>query len=47
MGEYYPEIAQGGALWFVDLSQPDPTMVFPIITAASFLTMIEVRRRGS
>lgn len=46
MGEYYPEISTGGALWFTDLSAADPTMIFPLVTAASFLTMIEIGADG-
>jgi hypothetical protein len=38
MGDYYPSISDGGALWFTDLSTSDPYMIFPVVTAASFVS---------
>ena len=37
MGEYFPSISDGGALWFTDLSSADPLYIFPVVTAASFV----------
>jgi membrane protein insertase Oxa1/YidC/SpoIIIJ len=31
----------GGAFWFVDLTAPDPYLVFPLVTGASTLLNIE------
>lgn len=46
MGSYYPEFANGGAYWFTDLAAADPTMVLPVINAASFLLMFEMNADG-
>jgi YidC/Oxa1 family membrane protein insertase len=39
-----PSMATEGALWFTDLSQPDPYYVLPVVSAATFLGIIQ---RGS
>lgn len=46
MGDYYPSITSGGALWFPDLAAADPTFIFPVITAGSFLLMLEIGADG-
>lgn len=42
MGDYYPEFSTGGALWFHDLSSPDPYLILPVVNAMTFLVMVEV-----
>ena len=42
MGEFFPALATGGALWFTDLSAADPYFIFPVLNAVSFLVMIEM-----
>lgn len=37
-----PSMVEGGTLWFHDLTVADPTYALPIISAASFLLMIEL-----
>lgn len=37
-----PSLAEGGTLWFHDLTVADPTYALPIISAASFLLMVEL-----
>mmetsp|Transcript_5739 Transcript_5739/g.11224 ORF Transcript_5739/g.11224 Transcript_5739/m.11224 type:complete len:436 (+) Transcript_5739:62-1369(+) len=37
-----PSMVDGGTLWFQDLTVADPTYALPIISAASFLLMIEL-----
>lgn len=45
MPDIYPEdLANGGLLWFTDLSAPDPYLVMPFISAGSFLLMIEMTK---
>jgi len=40
--EVYPEeIATGGILWFHNLAASDPYLILPLISAGSFLAMIE------
>eukprot|EP00616_Rhizochromulina_sp_CCMP1243_P016808 CAMPEP_0118970136 /NCGR_PEP_ID=MMETSP1173-20130426/7097_1 /TAXON_ID=1034831 /ORGANISM="Rhizochromulina marina cf, Strain CCMP1243" /LENGTH=361 /DNA_ID=CAMNT_0006919455 /DNA_START=15 /DNA_END=1100 /DNA_ORIENTATION=+ len=46
MGDFYPEIQQGGTLWFTDLAAADPTFIFPVVTTASFIFMIELGADG-
>ncbi|KAM7279062.1 hypothetical protein ACFE04_006196 [Oxalis oulophora] len=41
MAEKVPSFKTGGAFWFLDLTTPDTTWVFPILTAASFLLVVE------
>ena len=42
MGDYYPSMATGGTLWFNDLTVSDSTYALPIISAATFLVIIEI-----
>ena len=42
MGDYYPSMATGGTLWFNDLTVADSTYALPIISAATFLVIIEI-----
>ena len=42
MCDHVPSFSSGGILWFKDLSSPDPTYVSPILTAASFMLVIEM-----
>jgi membrane protein insertase Oxa1/YidC/SpoIIIJ len=42
MAEKMPSFKHGGALWFTDLSTPDALYIFPVITALSFLVVVEV-----
>lgn len=37
-----PSMVEGGTLWFHDLTVADPTYALPIISAASFLLMVEL-----
>lgn len=37
-----PSMVEGGTLWFQDLTVADPTYALPIISAASFLLMVEL-----
>ena len=46
MGNYFPEYTSGGALWFTDLSVPDPYFLLPALNAFSFLLMVEVSSDG-
>lgn len=46
MGSHYPEFVTGGAGWFTNLSMADPTLILPIMNAASFLAMIEIGSDG-
>ncbi len=32
----------GGALWFLDLSVPDPLMILPVVSSVGFLISLEV-----
>jgi YidC/Oxa1 family membrane protein insertase len=45
-GDYFPDIASGGLLWFTDLSVQDPYYILPVLNAASFLAMIEIGADG-
>lgn len=41
--ELFPDVlANGGMLWFPDLCVPDPYMILPVFSAATFLAMTEV-----
>lgn len=41
--EYFPEVlTEGGLLWFTDLTQPDPYVALPVLSALTFLGMTEV-----
>jgi membrane protein insertase Oxa1/YidC/SpoIIIJ len=46
MSEHFPSLNEGGILWFQDLTQADATYGLPIITAFSFLMIIEVGADG-
>jgi YidC/Oxa1 family membrane protein insertase len=46
MGNFYPDYASGGCLWFNDLSAMDPTYVLPVLNSLSFLVMIEIGSDG-
>ncbi|KAK9821756.1 hypothetical protein WJX81_004573 [Elliptochloris bilobata] len=37
-----PSFVEGGALWFPDLSMPDPIYGLPVLTASVFLLMVEL-----
>ncbi|XP_045802087.1 mitochondrial inner membrane protein OXA1-like [Trifolium pratense] len=41
MAEKMPSFKHGGALWFADLSTPDALYIFPVLTALSFLVVVE------
>ena len=43
MAEKMPSFKHGGTYWFVDLTTPDALYIFPVLTALSFLIMVEVR----
>jgi membrane protein insertase Oxa1/YidC/SpoIIIJ len=42
MAEKMPSFKHGGAFWFTDLSTPDALYIFPVLTALSFLIVVEV-----
>lgn len=46
MGDYFPDFAEGGTLWFTDLTASDPTYIFPVVTAATFILMVEIGADG-
>jgi YidC/Oxa1 family membrane protein insertase len=46
MGNKFPGFSSGGALWFTDLSVPDPYFILPVLNAVSFLTMVEIGADG-
>ncbi|WJX95440.1 hypothetical protein P8452_76760 [Trifolium repens] len=41
MAEKMPSFKHGGAFWFTDLSTPDALYIFPVLTALSFLIVVE------
>ncbi|XP_004505010.1 mitochondrial inner membrane protein OXA1 [Cicer arietinum] len=41
MAEKMPSFKHGGAFWFTDLTTPDALYIFPVITALSFLIVVE------
>ncbi|KAL5054272.1 hypothetical protein RYX36_034954 [Vicia faba] len=41
MAEKMPSFKHGGAFWFTDLTTPDALYIFPVITALSFLLVVE------
>jgi membrane protein insertase Oxa1/YidC/SpoIIIJ len=42
MASYYPtELATGGHLWFIDLTQPDPLYYLPFLSVSTFVIMGE------
>jgi YidC/Oxa1 family membrane protein insertase len=42
MGDYFPQFAQGGYGWFLDLTATDPTYILPALNALSFLAILQV-----
>lgn len=42
MAEKVPSFKGGGALWFTDLTTPDPQYILPALTALTFLATVEV-----
>ncbi|KAL3778911.1 hypothetical protein HJC23_009831 [Cyclotella cryptica] len=41
--DYFPEVMrEGGMWWFMDLTQPDPYVVLPVVSALTFLGLTEV-----
>ncbi|KAJ1455694.1 60Kd inner membrane protein-domain-containing protein [Pelagophyceae sp. CCMP2097] len=46
IGDHVPATAQGGALWFTDLTVMDPYFVMPFACSALFLCMIELGADG-
>ncbi|RYR18642.1 hypothetical protein Ahy_B03g063257 isoform B [Arachis hypogaea] len=42
MAEKMPSFKHGGAYWFTDLTTPDSLYIFPVLTALSFLVIVEV-----
>ena len=46
MPDIFPEeLADGGILWFPDLTQPDPLYVLPIMSGLTFLVMMEMGKK--
>ncbi|XP_052114866.1 mitochondrial inner membrane protein OXA1-like isoform X1 [Arachis duranensis] len=41
MAEKMPSFKHGGAYWFTDLTTPDSLYIFPVLTALSFLVIVE------
>ncbi|KEH31120.1 putative membrane insertase OXA1/ALB3/YidC, membrane insertase YidC/Oxa1 [Medicago truncatula] len=41
MAEKMPSFKHGGAFWFTDLTTPDALYIFPVLTALSFLIVVE------
>ncbi|XP_057746803.1 mitochondrial inner membrane protein OXA1-like isoform X2 [Arachis stenosperma] len=41
MAEKMPSLKHGGAYWFTDLTTPDSLYIFPVLTALSFLVIVE------
>jgi len=39
------ELTNGGILWFMDLNAPDPYVVLPVLSAASFWLMMEASKK--
>ena len=47
MPEYFPtELADGGILWFTDLTAPDPYYALPIFSGLTFLAMMELNKKS-
>lgn len=42
MAEKVQSFNTGGALWFTDLTTPDPLYILPILTALTFWITVEV-----
>lgn len=45
--EHLPGFARGGALWFTDLTGPDPYLALPVISAGLMLAAFEVSSKGA
>lgn len=41
-----PSFKQGGLLWFTDLSSSDPTLILPILAAATMLASMEITNKS-
>jgi hypothetical protein len=37
-----PSLTEGGALWFTDLTLPDPHYVLPVLASLTFLATVEL-----
>lgn len=46
MGQNFPDLATGGAMWFTDLSAADPTYIFPVVTSLTFLVCEDFLAHG-
>jgi len=47
MPTYYSDtLANGGLLWFPDLSVPDPMYILPLLSSATFLATIELGQKS-
>src|SRR3712207_8638849 len=44
--ESFPSFANGGLLWFVDLTGPDPYFVLPVLSASLLIAAGEVSARN-
>ncbi len=42
----YPSFREGGILWFQDLSQMDPTLVLPVLSALTMLAATEITAKN-
>ena len=42
MAEKVPSFKTGGTLWFTDLTTADTTYILPLLTAITFIIMVEV-----
>lgn len=45
--EHLPSFAHGGALWFKDLTAPDPYLALPALSACLMLAAFEVSSKGA
>lgn len=46
MPEHFPdELANGGILWFTDLTAPDPLYILPIMSGMTFFAMMELGKK--
>lgn len=44
--EYYPQLSQGGALWFTDLTIPDPYYALPFLCSMMTLMVFEIAMKA-
>lgn len=43
--DYFPDLlSNGGLFWFTDLTQADPLMILPVLSAGTFLVMTELTK---